>query len=184
MPTSGSDTVAFHNPQDTGVLIKPKRPPSGYFLFAADVRARRNAPGTDESSFNMAAAAKATGEEWRNMNSEDKLVYENQARVLKETYLKQMDAYNEYIKNNPVEEVCVSDGIGNTAPADPTIPVGSVKRIIKLDPSIKVISKSSVYIMTWAAELFLNELATKVGNTTTKRYNKKTIRPDHMCIID
>lgn len=69
----------------------PKRPITAYFYFAAEKR-----PEIKEKnpSFGITQIAALIGEQWRNLEDDDKCPYEEQAAQDKERYLRELSAYN------------------------------------------------------------------------------------------
>jgi len=68
----------------------PKRAQSAYFFFS---NVRRPKLRADNKDLKMTEIAKLTGEEWKNLSSEEKKPYEDQAAVDKERYQKEQEAY-------------------------------------------------------------------------------------------
>ena len=61
----------------------PKRPPTAFFLYA---KTRRPAIKEAQPDMNIVDIAKILGEEWRNLESEQKSKYTKQALELKKEY--------------------------------------------------------------------------------------------------
>merc|ERR1712243_230014 len=70
----------------------PKRPTSAYFFYAGDVR-----PGIREENPDMkiTEVMSLIGQQWRELEEEDKKPYEEQAAKDRKRYEKEMKAYNE-----------------------------------------------------------------------------------------
>ncbi len=68
----------------------PKKPKSAYFIYAETRRADLRQQFPDDR---VSDTAKRTGEEWRNMNDEDKRPFREQAEVLKKQYDEAMAEY-------------------------------------------------------------------------------------------
>jgi len=67
---------------------KPKRPPTAYFLFLADFRIRMANKGIEHKEL-----LRMAGEEWRNLDAEDKKPYEKDALEESKKYEMKMTEY-------------------------------------------------------------------------------------------
>ncbi|XP_010902561.2 high mobility group protein 1.2-like [Esox lucius] len=70
--------------------IAPKRPPTAFFIFCADLRPQVK---VETPGLSIGDVAKKLGEKWNKLSAEDKVPYEKKAAKLKEKYEKDITAY-------------------------------------------------------------------------------------------
>jgi len=84
----------------------PKRPPSAFFLFCADFRAKVKG---EHPGLSIGSTAKKLGEMWNGLSAEDKQPYEKKAAKLKEKYDKDIIAYRTKGKVDTAAAAAVAD---------------------------------------------------------------------------
>lgn len=84
IPPKGQKKKRFKDPN------APKRPPSAFFIFCADFRAKVK---SESPGLSIGDTAKKLGEMWNSSSAENKQPYEKKAAKLKEKYDKDMIAY-------------------------------------------------------------------------------------------
>ncbi|KAJ4823729.1 High mobility group B protein 6 [Turnera subulata] len=70
--------------------LKPKQPMSAFFMFSNERRAALLAENK-----NVTEVAKMIGEEWKNLTQKQKEPYEKMAKINKEKYVQEMEAYKQ-----------------------------------------------------------------------------------------
>lgn len=120
--------------------------------------------------------AKAIGQLWSTLQPKDKEVYELQAakereRVARDTQRLKDAGLLPEPNNNEGER-----GVGGDE--DPVIfPIGRIRKICKLDPEVKGMSKESTLMITKAAELFCTKLG-KECVTMAQMQNRRKLLPE------
>nr|POE51433.1 isoform 2 of nuclear transcription factor y subunit gamma [Quercus suber] len=69
----------------------------------------------------------------------------------------------------------------NTEAIQPELPIGRVKKIMKLDNDINKVNSEALFLVTCSAELFLQFLAEKSAEITTER-KRKIVKLEHIRI--
>lgn len=69
----------------------------------------------------------------------------------------------------------------NTEAIRPELPIGRVKKIMKLDNDINKVNSEALFLVTCSAELFLRFLAEKSAEITTER-KRKIVKLEHIRI--
>lgn len=109
----------------------------------------------------MAAVAKGLGVLWAGLTDEEKKVYQDKAAEEKERLAEELRAWKE-AGGELVEQELLPAASNNT---DALIfPYARVRKICRLDPDVRGISKEAVALVTKAAEVF----AAKIGNETMR----------------
>lgn len=119
----------------------------------------------------------AAGTEWKTMSAEAKQKYVDMSVKEKERYASELAAYNK----NLVEYVAKGGSLKKATakkrePSDLIIPVGRMKRLIKVDEDAKTVTQAAYVLITKAVEEFVGALANKTYKTRVQTNRKKTIR--------
>ena len=154
----------------------PKRARTAYFIFADTVR-----PQIQQHHQGVANQAKAIGAKWQAMAEEEKQTFKQQAALEKEKLQIALKEYEDkYGKYQDDEELLLSGGDATT---DLVFPVARIRKIAKLDPEVKTLSKEALQLVVKSAELAL----AKLGNESVKvarLQNRRTLVADdvaHVC---
>lgn len=154
----------------------PKKPLSAYFMFLAGNRARVAAAAKAEGKTLTAAnMASVLGKEWKAQAEDERKKWTDIHATAKEEYaaaLKARGLDEAMIKAHKASSVTANTKKGGKSKAMPAMPaystaanvlqVGTVKRIIGLDPEVSRTSADSVKMITKATELFVHCLAQKI----------------------
>ena len=127
---------------------KLKRPMGAYFLFAADVRATTRKENPEAK---MTEIGKMIGAKWKEMTDEQKQVYKDRAAADKARYEKLVAEAK--AAGTWVEPASKAKG-GSTG-----LPLARVRKITRLDPDVKNMSKEALLLITKATELFVEHFA-------------------------
>ena len=126
----------------------------------------------------MGVVARETGQLWSALTEQEKAVYQQQAAQEKEEVAQALAKYKD-----------LPDSVfGDTQKKTPTVhalslPSARIRKICKLDPDVKGISKEALLLITKSAESF----TTRLGMETVKvaaLQNRRTLLPDdvaHVC---
>ncbi|KAL7539999.1 hypothetical protein ACHAXR_009787 [Thalassiosira sp. AJA248-18] len=152
-----------------------KRARTAYFIFADD---KRETVKQKHQGEGVAVIAKAIGQLWSALQPTEKEVYETQAakerqRVSRDTQrLKDAGLWPE--PNTTDNTAGAGEGID-----DDTIifPIGRIRKICKLDPEVKGMSKESALLITKATELFCTKLG-KECVTMAQMQNRRKLLPE------
>lgn len=140
--------------------VPRKRARTAYFIFADDKR--REFKENNISHKSVANQAREIGQLWSNLPAEEKETYKLLAAKEKEL--------TPIIPTTPSK----TNGL--------TIPNNSIRKLIKLDPELKSISKEAISMVTKSCELFTTKLASDVCNVA-KIQNRRTLYVDDVVEI-
>ncbi|EJK62520.1 hypothetical protein THAOC_16864 [Thalassiosira oceanica] len=147
-----------------------KRARTAYFIFADEKRddVKKENPGGG-----VAVVAKAIGQLWSALEAPEKLKYENaaaeeRARVARDAQrLKDAGLWPE--KGAEVAQALDEDALA--------FPVGRIRKICKLDPEVKGMSKEATLLITKSVELFCHRLGMECV-TMAQMSNRRKLLPD------
>eukprot|EP00804_Cyclotella_cryptica_P023988 CCRYP_010086-RA/>CCRYP_010086-RA protein AED:0.19 eAED:0.19 QI:29/1/1/1/1/1/2/1027/309 len=149
-----------------------KKARTAYFIFADEKREELKQVHKGEG---VAALARATGELWSALDPTQRKVYELKAAEEREKLsrdmqrLKDAGLWPEAISGNGAE--------GEAGDEDLILPVARIRKICKLDPDVKGMSKESTMLIAKATELF----CIKLGNecvTMAQMQNRRKLLPE------
>jgi histone H3/H4 len=135
-----------------------KKAASPYFVFLQEFRTLNQAKYSSVGEF-----AKSAGAKWKLMSEEEKQVYKDKAEEIKKSIPKEQVEDEEEGKKKSL-----------------LFPLATVKRIVKLDPEVKNISKDALMMITKAAECFIETCAQRTS-AIAKANKKKTIDASYLC---
>ncbi|KAL3768861.1 hypothetical protein ACHAWO_013147 [Cyclotella atomus] len=122
----------------------------------------------------VAALARATGELWSALDATQRKVYETQAAEERDRVSRDMQR----LKDAGLWPEAVSgEGGGETNDDGLILPVARIRKICKLDPDVKGMSKESTMLIAKATELF----CVKLGNecvTMAQMQNRRKLLPE------
>ena len=142
-----------------------------------------NSPSNSSSSTNTSKAsvtmvAKRIGELWSALSIEEKEGYHEKAKKEKEVYKKH---YNALIKAGVSPSSIMSSNSPQTTSNseqknenDMIFPLSRIRKICRLDPEVKGMSKESTILVTKALECFLGRMANDAWSMA-KMHQKRTI---------
>lgn len=146
-----------------------KKARTAYFIFMEEKRPQVQATHPGEG---VAGHAKVLGQMWSSMSADDKQVYQLRAAAEREEVSINMES----MRNAGIS----TESSAVDASTDALIlPLPRVKKIIKLDPEVKGVSKEALLLIARSAELFTAQL----GMDTLKIaqiQNRRTILPDDL----
>jgi histone H3/H4 len=159
--------------QDVDNLHPIKRARSAYFIFQSEKRGQIKAENAGAS---IGSIAKIIGKLWSELSSENKKRYQEEAAKEKEEVAKAKARRKEagLLENNSIQK-------GSEA-NDVSFPIARIKKICRLDPEVKGLSKEAVHLITKAAE----EFTMKLGKDTfaiAQMNSRKTILPDDVADV-
>lgn len=148
-------------------LTKPlKKGRTAYFIFQNEKRPEvmeEFASSSSETKASVTNVAKRIGQLWANLSTEDKEIYRAKGRKEKELYEKHKLALAEKgIVDTTTTNITVGDASSQKKKNDTQsmiFPVSRIRKICRLDPDVKGLSKESTLLITKTAELFLEKMA-------------------------
>jgi hypothetical protein len=151
--------------------VKPKKR-TAYFIFMDANREAAKARCVEATGkAGVADQAKALGEMWAAATEEDKQVFIQQSAVEKA-------AYDAWLEKWGHTEAASGPASSDQNLLDHTIPVSKIRKIVKLDPEVKNLSKEALSLITCTTELFVNYLAKEAYSVASIQNRRKLIARD------
>jgi|TARA_B110000003_G_C16491803_1_gene473761 histone H3/H4 len=154
-----------HSPELITPPQKPKRPQSAYFLFMMEKRVELKDAHAD---WGIGEIGKECGRLWNELPEEQKKKYHDMTVPLKEKFDKEMVVYNEKMQEFEASRFG-EDGTLLPAKISNCLPLARIKKIMRLDPDMKSVSKEASLLVSWATELFVSQLADEAGKVANGR---------------
>lgn len=120
----------------------------------------------------MAVVARALGQMWSKLSDEEKLPYQTLAAAERERVAAEVAKYK-------------LEGLEPHSPRDPSsliMPTGRIRKICKLDPEVKNVSKEGLILISKCAELALEKLAQEAVKVAQIQ-NRRKLMPDDIAQI-
>ena len=152
------------------LLSKPvKRARTAYFIFTDEKRAQVQQEHPGEG---VAAVAKALGQLWSTLSPDEKAFYQTKAQTEKDRVAQELAAWEAQAK-----------ALGLDVPkqdwGDSTIfPHARIRKICKLDPDVKGLSKEALALVTKATEVFLVQLGQETVKVAQIQNRRKLLPQD------
>ena len=144
-----------------------KRARTAYFIFADDKRREFKENGIKHKS--VAFQAREIGQLWSNIPINEKDEYKLLAANEKKLMVEQMKLSGEEVVSDKSKTGVDAYGL--------TIPNGKIRKLVKLDPEVKSISKEAMFLLTKSCELFTSKLALE-SNNVARIQNRRTVLLD------
>ena len=131
----------------------------------------------------MAAVARIMGQMWSTLSAEEKEKYQQQAALERERVAKELEEYKAAGGIFPEDAEASSKLDPSNNPGSLIYPVGRIRKICKLDPEVRGISKEALLLIAKCAEL----ATAKLGQETVKVaqiQNRRKLLPEdvaHVC---
>jgi histone H3/H4 len=183
VPDEPSDTSLVVDATTTTITITTtatsrsavRHPLTGWMIFSQETREQvmRENPGLV-----FTEVAKLLGEKYRGLSAEEKERLDGLAKADKVRYLREKEEVREYEaihgKGSGSGDTSVG-GSSSAKPLDLVIPVGRVRKIVKLDKDVKNVSKEAMAVITKTTELFVAYMGVRCAGTASLR-GARTIR--------
>ena len=127
--------------------------------------------------------ARALGQIWNRLSEAEKLPYQQQAALERERVQVQVEAWK--AAGGIVGEHLLNSSTTNdttTTTGTTTFPVARIRKICKLDPEVKNLSKEALLLVTKAAEMALAKLG-KECVKTAQIQNRRKLLPDDVAQV-
>jgi histone H3/H4 len=151
---------------------------TAYFIFADEKRAEIAARHPGEG---VGAVARETGQMWAALTEEEKARYHQQSAQEKERVAAELEeAYN----NNylPDDSAALTTTTRNPATVHSSsslqLPSARIRKICKLDPDVKGISKEALLLITKSAEVFTKRLGSETVRVAALQNRRKLLPQD------
>ena len=125
--------------------------------------------------------ARELGKLWATITDEDKQVYQNKAALERERVAQQIAAYK--AANGGVLPSDNQDPAGPSTDGSLILPMARIRKICKLDPDVRGLSKESVLLVTKAAELMTAKLARETRQVAQLQNRRKLLPEDVVQVV-
>lgn len=169
----GEDTNRPESNDDSTPVLPPKRPQSSYFIFMQEQRSKIQEENPEATS--IGSIAKIVGQLWKNMSPEERKPYQDMAHNQKQMFQKEMESFK---LRNPNYTFAPTGSSTAPAASELILPIGRIKKLCRLDPEVKSMSKDAVTLVTKCAELFTEALADEVEGIARVQKRKTLISQD------
>lgn len=182
-PVASATTASSISPSTNAHQPSPrplKKARTAYFIFASEKRPELQAQHPGEG---VASIARYTGQLWSALTSEQKQHYQELAaeeRLLYETTKSSEEKLKQTNSSSPSKIDSASSNPSNLSTF--ILPVSRIRKIMKLDPEVKGISKEGIHLITKCAELF----TVAIGKETVamaNMQNRRTLLPEDMAEV-
>eukprot|EP01039_Chlorochromonas_danica_P002845 gene2845-3106_t len=151
----GNDLEAHPSVEEEEVTVKrvktvPKKPTSKWVLFLSEHRAQCSRENPDLS---FAAITKLLAEQYKNISADESARLDQIVAKQKETWLQYQ---SERAQDPPRQE---QEGQTEEERGQLIFPLARVRKVVKMDPDVRNVSKEGAVALTKASELFLGYLA-------------------------
>ena len=142
-----------------------KHPMTSWTIFRFE---NRESIAKEHPHLGMTDVAKLLGEKYRNLSVEEKERLDQKAKADKWRYWSE-------IENSGPPSIAKTSSQGGAKPLEFIIPIGRVRKIVKLDKEVKNVSKEAYVAITKTTELFIAFMSVRCAGTASQR-GVRTIR--------
>jgi len=173
----------------------PKRSRTAYFIFMASKRSEVKAHNPKAT---IGTIAKILGKQWKGLTPDQQTIYTHQAKLEKIQYLQLLKLYQQQHPNISTNTNTKSNAKLNANTSTNTnkntntntnasldqqagvlsFPLARIRKICKLDPDVKGISKEAAMLVTKAAELFTARLGIDTLQMAQMQKRRKLMTQD------
>eukprot|EP00934_Nitzschia_sp_Nitz4_P003073 Nitzschia sp. Nitz4//scaffold43_size134323//96810//97778//NITZ4_003314-RA/size134323-augustus-gene-0.224-mRNA-1//1//CDS//3329551993//3063//frame0 len=175
-PESQEETNPETSEPSSSLPPRPlKRARTAYFIFAEEKRPEIQAEHPGEG---VASVARIMGQKWASLTPEDKEVYQQKAAEERERVARQLEEYK--AAGGVIEADNAKD---SASPSSLVFPVARIRKICKLDPEVRGLSKEALLLITKCAELATAKLGTESVRVAQLQNRRKLLPEDvaHVC---
>jgi DNA-directed RNA polymerase I subunit RPA43 len=177
---SGTDSTPA-NPTRT-ISKPPKRGRTAYFIFMSYTRPKVQSENEGKS---IGTIAKIMGLLWKDLDPVAKQVYIDKAKKEKEQYVEDRKLY---LEQHPEDKLNNADASSqknekNKDPLSLTYPVARIRKISRLDPEVKGLSKEALLAITKAAELFTEKFGNETHSMAQMQKRRKILNQDLIDVV-
>jgi DNA-directed RNA polymerase I subunit RPA43 len=139
----------------------------------------------------VATIARKLGQQWAQIQQHEKELYQQKAAKEREQVAAQLEEYNKALLKAGIqlEDIVADDPEKkgrNSGPKDPlelVLPVARIRKIAKLDPEVKNLSKEALHLVVKCTELFTAKLGQETTGIARMQNRRKLLPQDvaHVC---
>ena len=125
------------------------------------------------------------GQQWAVLTPEQKEIYQIKAAAERERIAKEMEEWKAAGGNMDADSTTLMGPSSSSSPRDPmtlTFPVARIKKIAKLDPEVRGISKEAMLLITKCAELATSKLG-RESVKVAQLQNRRKLLPDDVAQV-
>mmetsp|Transcript_24421 Transcript_24421/g.44176 ORF Transcript_24421/g.44176 Transcript_24421/m.44176 type:complete len:247 (-) Transcript_24421:20-760(-) len=157
---------------------------TAYFLFAEEKRAEIAARHPGEG---VGAVARETGQMWAALTEEEKAPYHQQSAQEKERVAAELETYKKdyHLPDSALGALFSSSLMTTKKEPSATVmthslqlPSARIRKICKLDPDVKGISKEALLLITKSAEVFTKRLGMETVQVAALQNRRKLLPQD------
>lgn len=130
----------------------------------------------------VAAVGKALGQLWGSLTTEEKQVYQNKAAEERERVAKDIEAWKKANGGDAAWAKAISKPQNSTDPWSLAYPFAKIRKICKLDPDVKNLSKEALLLVTKAAELATAKLGLE-SFQVAQMQNRRKLLPEDVAMV-
>lgn len=119
----------------------------------------------------MAAVAKGLGVLWAQLSDEEKKVYHDKAQLEKERLTRELQAWKDAGGELVEEELLPASN--SSANGGLIYPIARTRKICKLDPDVRGLSKEALLLVTKATEVFTSKIGTETMRVAAIQNRRK-----------
>jgi histone H3/H4 len=119
----------------------------------------------------VAAVAKGLGVLWSQLTDDEKKVYQDKAQLEKERLVEELQAWKDAGGELVEEELLPA--LSSSGNGGLIFPVARIRKICKLDPDVKNLSKEALMLVTKAAEVFTSKIGTEAMRVASVQNRRK-----------
>ncbi len=159
----------------------PKKGRTAYFIFMSENRSKVQSQNEGKS---VGAIAKIMGQLWKDLDPDAKQVYMDKSLLEKERYLEDQRLF---LEQNPGANTSNSNDANANGIGDPmslVYPVARIRKISRLDPEVKGMSKEATFVITKAAELFTERFGNETNSMAQMQKRRKILNQDLVDVVN
>ena len=177
-------SVSVPSPKPTRTISNPpKRGRTAYFIFMSENRSKVQAENEGKS---VGAIAKIMGQLWKDLDPNVKQIYMDKSQKEKQQYVEDQKLYLEQHPEENVKRSLAMNADGSQKAKDPlslTYPLARIRKIARLDPEVKGISKEATLAITKAAELFTERFGNETNSMAQMQKRQKILNQDLVDVV-
>lgn len=130
----------------------------------------------------MATVARELGRMWAGINDQEREMYQRRAAEERTRVANEFEAWKR-AGGGTLGDTTTADGTTTSnSSSNLIIPVARVRKICKLDPEVKGLSKEAIVMITTAAEIFTAKLGTETVKVAQIQ-NRRKLLPEDVALV-
>ena len=119
----------------------------------------------------MAVVAKGLGVLWSQLSDDEKKIYQDKAQLEKERLVQELQAWKDAGGELVEEELLPAST--NNGNGGLIYPIARIRKICKLDPDVRGVSKEALMLITKATEVFTSKIGTETMRVAAIQNRRK-----------